>query len=568
MSQDIHQAHILIVDDNEDNRYTLRRRLSKEGYGNISEVEDGQMALDHLVGNPVDLMLLDLMMPVVDGFGVLEVLREDPVHRLLPVIMISADEGIENVVRGIELGAVDYLSKPFNPSLLRARVKAALENKHLREVEKAYQELFDEDTGLSSRKHFLSQVQSILGFVDKDRGSYAIFSVSIPTIKELDSSRGTLAAVALVKSAARALKDAACDSCVLARTGESGFAFFTYGHDSEMELLSLSRTLHEKLTAPVDIEGHIVSSKVNVGVALSMSEYDVASDMLSDADLAVSKSVQNGEADIKIFDPKMQAKADRDIQIQAEMRVAIDEGQFKLYYQPLLDLKTGKITGAEALIRWIHPEKGMISPLDFITVAEESGLILPIGSWVIHEGCRQLAEWVRGYGEDFDFVLNVNVSPRQFMQQDVVAEFREAFDLYGKVKIKAELTESTMMHDEARSLRILKELMNIDVQRAMDDFGTGYSSLGSLNTFPFNTVKMDKTFVDRIQDDNASREIVKAVIIMAHAMGMNVVAEGVETAEDMALLREWNCDIVQGYFVSRPLPAGEFKALFDEGRSW
>jgi len=559
-------ANLLVVDDNENNRFTLTRRLKREGYVNISEAVNGKEALNHIMEKPVDLVLLDLMMPIMDGFEVLEFLRKDEKFNTLPVIMISADESMENVVRGIELGAVDYLAKPFNPSLLRARVNTSLEKKHLQEVEKSYLELFDQDTGLPNRRNFLENIQHLINIGEgKNAG---MMSIAIPTFHEVASSWGANQVSDLLNHVTMLLRQVAGDDALLSRISEDCFGLYIYGNYSDVEIIGMAQEIRNQLLIPVTLLEEDLAPRALIGVTFSSKSYDDSQVMLSDCDLALSRSRQNRELDIMLFDPEMQEKAKNFISLQSDLRRAIDKEEFQLFYQPLISLKTGKIIGAEGLIRWISEERGMVSPFEFIPVAEESGLILPIGSWVIDEGCRQAAIWREKYGAQIDFTLNLNVSPRQFIEQDVVMEFQAAFEKYGHTLIKAEVTESTMMSDEKKSVEILRELGELGVKRAMDDFGTGYSSLGSLQTFPFDTLKMDKVFVDRIQSDTQSREIVKAVIIMAHSIGLNVVAEGVETKEDLDLLREWGCDYIQGYYACKPLPAPEFEAFFEKNPSW
>lgn len=559
-------ANLLVVDDNENNRYTLVRRLNSEGYVNISEASNGKEALDHIMNNPVDLVFLDLIMPVMNGFQVLEYISNDEKFHTLPVIIISADDTLDNVVKGIELGAVDYLSKPFNTALLRARVRASLEKRYLREVEKTYLKLFDQDTGLPNRKSFLENIQHLINAGESINAG--MMSVAIPTFHEVASSWGEEQVSHLLNYVSITLQRIVGEDALVSRISEDCFGIYVYGNYTDVEIITLAQKIHDTLFLPVSLMEKELVPRAVIGITTNAKAYSESRVMLSDCDLALSRSRKQNEKDIMLFDPEMQEKAEHFIALQSELRSAIDKKEFQLFYQPLVFLKTGKIVGAEGLIRWMNKERGMVSPFEFIPVAEESGLILPIGAWVIEEGCRQAALWKEKYGRDFDFDVNLNVSPRQFIEQDVAGEFRKAFEKYGKSSIKAEVTESTMMKDEKKSVEILNDLKDLGVLSAMDDFGTGYSSLGSLQTFPFDTLKMDKVFVDRIQSDQQSREIIKAVIIMAHAIGLNVVAEGVETREDLELLRKWDCDYIQGYYVSKPLPVEEFEAFLEKDATW
>lgn len=357
-------ANLLVVDDNENNRYTLVRRLKSEGYVNISEATNGKEALDHIMNNPVDLVFLDLMMPVMNGFQVLEYISNDEKYHTLPVIIISADDTLDNVVKGIELGAVDYLSKPFNTALLRARVRASLEKRHLREVEKNYLELFDQDTGLPNRKSFLENIQHLINAGESINAG--MMSIAIPTFHEVASSWGEEQVSYLLNYVSITLQRIVGEDALVSRISEDCFGIYIYGNYTDVEIITLAQKIHDTLFLPVSLMEKELVPRAVIGITTNAKAYSESRVMLSDCDLALSRSRKQNEKDIMLFDPEMQEKAEHFIAVQSELRSAIDKKEFQLFYQPLVSLKTGKIVGAEGLIRWINEERGMISPFEFI----------------------------------------------------------------------------------------------------------------------------------------------------------------------------------------------------------
>lgn len=555
-------ARLLIVDDNENNRYTLKRRLVREGYKNIAEVNDGRQAVDYVENHEVDLMFLDLMMPEMDGFQVLEHLKETSRLIKMPVIMISADEAIENVVRGIELGATDYLAKPFNPALLRARLNATLEKKYLQDIEASYLERFDQETNLPNRRHFLSLAGKQMAGLAGEEDGCCILCVSVRTLYHAGSGFSDQDIQALNAMLADKISEKVGPDFLVGKTGQDSFSLFIHADASDFEVQQLAQEISETLYQHIRVGSEEVVPGANIGIANSTSGGDVGL-ILNSAEVAMAKARDVGDRSIVYFDQEMQRSSENRRAIQVGLNNAIQNNELSLFYQPLVCAKTKKIVGAEALIRWFRADGKMVPPLDFIPVAEETGQMMDVGAWVIHEGVRQAAEWRNRFGAERPFTLNVNVSPKQFFDQDIVGEFQAAFERHGKVAMKAEVTETAMMNDVEAAEGVLAKLRSGGVLAAMDDFGTGYSSLGSLRAFSFDTLKVDKSFVDHIETDQTSRAIIRSVFLMAHAMGINVVAEGVENEQQYEMLKEWGCDLIQGYYFSKPLPADEFAELYE-----
>jgi len=286
--------------------------------------------------------------------------------------------------------------------------------------------------------------------------------------------------------------------------------------------------------------------------------------------VAMYRAKAKGEGSIEIFDPSMNAKALARFQMDSELRRGLDREEFILHYQPVVGLRSGRIEGWEALVRWRHPERGLVPPLDFISLAEETGLIVPLGKWVLEEACRQAGEWTRKYPATPKRLMNVNISARQFQHRDLITTVLNALRMAGMAPdaLKLEITESIMMKDPVASLEAMKTFRSMDIHLVIDDFGTGYSSLSYLKRFPVDTLKVDKSFVDGLGKDPESTAIVTAVISLAKSLGMRVTAEGIETLDQMEHLQRLDCDQGQGYHFSRPLTAQAAEELLASNPQW
>ncbi len=555
---------ILVVDDHEDNRFMLTRRLKKLGFKNYLEAENGIEALEVLKHNKVDLMLLDLMMPEMDGFEVLEVLNKEGTIHQLPVIMISADHNMDNVVKGIELGAIDYLPKPFQPAILRARILATLEQKRLREFEKSYLELHDGETGFGNRQKVMIEAQKLVENQEPETIAFVLFRSN--TLREIGASVGTMQQKEFLNYLISCIKPLTDEGIIVSRTSEFNFAFLIPSDETKWDVIDRMNTLMEQIKKPIIIDGQEYFPNPVMGMTFCSSETENASQLISEAGIAIDRAEPSSEDELSVFDPDMQEQIHKNNQLQIKLTHAIANGELELYYQPFVDMKVGDIIGAEALIRWNDGDGKVIPPFHFIPLAEETGLILPMGDWIIEDGFRQAAKWNKELGKKF--IISINVSPRQFMEQDLLAICKKQLDKWGDLPIKLEITETSIMENPDKSRTILNNLRQLGLSPSMDDFGTGYSSLSTLHEFPFNTLKIDQSFVSRLTNDEGAREIVQAIIVMAHALALDVVAEGIETKEELMILREMNCDIGQGYYFAKPITVSEFDALLAQKPKW
>jgi EAL domain-containing protein (putative c-di-GMP-specific phosphodiesterase class I) len=313
--------------------------------------------------------------------------------------------------------------------------------------------------------------------------------------------------------------------------------------------------LQQELMQPIRLKGHEVFVTTSIGIVMSDPAYTQAEDILRDADTAMYHAKNRGKAQYAVFDKKMYTRAMERLRSEADLRRALERQEFALNYQPIVSATTGQILGFEALLRWWHPDRGFVSPAEFIPLAEETGLILPIGEWVLHEACRQLQEW---HCQDFsyaDLTISVNITSNQVAQPDLIETIRHALQETGLPpnSLKLEITESVIMENVERAAAKLSVLRELGIQVYIDDFGTGYSSFSYLQKLPVDALKIDQSFVNRLGSDASSVQIVQAIVTLARGLGIDVVAEGVETEEQFASLRAVGCDAIQGYLISKPL---------------
>jgi EAL domain-containing protein (putative c-di-GMP-specific phosphodiesterase class I) len=308
----------------------------------------------------------------------------------------------------------------------------------------------------------------------------------------------------------------------------------------------------------------------SIGIAHSAHGYERAEDMMRDAELAMYRAKSLGKARAELFHPTLHHHAVQQMALETDMRSAVERGQFGIYYQPIVALDSGRIRGFEALIRWQHPERGMLSPGEFIPLAEETGLIVKIGTWALAEACARMRDWQNRFRAEIPLMVSVNLSIRQFNQIDLVGEIVDTLARSGwrAENLKLELTETALMHNSKRTAIILGQLRNQGIKLSLDDFGTGYSSLSYLHTFPIDTLKIDRSFIADMGRDRGKLEIVRSIVLLAHNLRMDVVAEGVETAEQLAQLRALNCEYAQGYFFARPLTQEQAEAMLAEEKRW
>ena len=434
------------------------------------------------------------------------------------------------------------------------------------EAQLEYQSTHDALTGLANRTLLGDRLEQAIVFAHRAGRLVAVMMIDVDRFKLVNDTLGHTCGDALIREVGERLSRCVRPGDTVARLGGDEFMVVMSDMASEDDAATLARHLLETVATPMKLECHDMIVTASLGVALYPKDGEQASILLKNADVAMYRAKELGRNSFQFYSPEFNARTLERLELETRLRGALKQGELVLYYQPQVDLQSGRMIGAEALIRWNHPVLGMVSPADFIPLAEETGLIVPIGEWVIETACRQLKAW-QDEGLP-DMVLSVNVSARQFQQENlsrVVAQALHQSDVQARC-LDLEVTESAAMRNPDQTIAILRQLKEIGVKVSLDDFGTGYSSLNYLKRFPIDTLKIDRSFVNDITTDPDVAAIALSVISLAHSLKLGVIAEGVETEAQLSLLRRHRCDKMQGFFFSRPVPAAEFAAMQREGR--
>ena len=421
--------------------------------------------------------------------------------------------------------------------------------------------LRDSLTGLPNRLSFTESIEELLES-DREASSHAVLVVDMLRFSRINQSMGSLAGDELLITFARRLISALRGGDVLARTGGNEFGVLVRIGRGAEDALAAAERIQQVMTAPFRLSELEIRVECAIGVAL-MEQRDDAEELFRSAQFAVKQAKQAGRP--QVYEPKEASLARRRFSIETELRRALDKQQLKLFYQPLIELKTGQVSGFEALARWTHEERGEISPSEFIPVAEESGLILQLGRWAMDEAMETLGGWDRAAGAPLPLSVGVNLSAIQVARDDVPAMVAEALKAHGidGRRLTLELTESSIVQDPARATRVFEALKALDTTVAMDDFGTGYSSLAYLQKLPIDVLKIDQSFVSAMMVDPDSVAIVRAVLSLAEALGMSTTAEGIESVELATTLAALGCKSGQGYYFARPLEADAAIAFYE-----
>ena len=430
--------------------------------------------------------------------------------------------------------------------------------------------LHDALTGLPNRVMFIEETEAAIDIAAAaapgGKQHAAVLALDISRFKAVNEGMGHLAGDELLISFARRLLPCVRGGDVLARLSGDEFAVLVRGIEATDEAVQVAQRIHEALATPFAITDRELFIGASIGIATTMTSGSFAEDLLRDAEFALNRAKATGVARTEIYQPNAHDQAKSRFELETDLRRAIERDELRLYYQPLIDLRTGRISGFEALARWQHPERGLVQPNDFIPLAEETGLIVPIGRWALHAACRQLADWRARLGRD-DLIMAVNMSGGQLLRDDVVDAVTQALDASGLPgnRLKIELTESVIIDNPKRAGAILEKLKALDVSIAMDDFGTGYSSLAYLQKLPIDVLKIDRSFVSNMFETDDSYNIVIAILGLAASLGMETIAEGIETVAQADRLTDLACQTGQGLLYAKPLPADAAEAyLLDD----
>jgi len=437
--------------------------------------------------------------------------------------------------------------------------------RHTLEAELRHQAFHDSLTGLANRALFGNRIEHALTYAKRDGSTVAVLYCDMDGFDRLNDGLGYRSGDAALTMVADRLRSCVRGQDTVARLGGNEFGLLLDRLASPSDATMAMERIMGVLRQPLPLPGASVELQPHIGIAMVVSGEGTAEDLLRNSALAV-RTARVYEGGYAIFDPEMHADAIRRIEMESQLRVAIDQKQFMMYYQPTIDLQTGRLTGVEALVRWQHPRRGIVPPMEFIPLAEESGLIVPLGQWAIQESCRQVRIWQKEIPADEPIALNVNLSARQLRHPNIVRDVADALDDSGlpPSRLILEITESVLMVDTAATLNRLFQLKSLGVRLAIDDFGTGYSSFAYLRRFPIDILKIDKSFVDGVATEPTASALVDAMIRIGKTLRLETVAEGIEKIEQADRLRALQCDIGQGYLFSRPLPSDAISTFLRE----
>lgn len=567
---------ILVIDDEEEVRSILVALLEAAEF-HVVQAANGlagvRLAREHVP----DLILCDVNMPRLDGYGVLKELREEPATTAIPFIFLSGKGEREEVRFGMDLGADDYLSKPFRRTeLLRAidarlAKQAALTRHFDSELKLAEEKLnyalhYDSLTGLPNRLTLRERLNQVF-LQTPGKQQVAILSFGLDRFKRINETMGYAAGDSLLRMVAERIMRCISARDTAARLNADQFAMILSGISYKQDVEQIAGTLLESMSAPFNIEGTDIFTTASIGITFYPTDGSEIDNLIKNAEAAMHHAKAQGGNGFKIYTSDIHKMSSVELALEANLRYALEQKQFSIHYQPQVSLDTGAILGAEALVRWHHPERGLIPPSVFVPIAEKSGLIVQIGEWVLQNACLQAKKWQEaGYRP---FTISVNLTGHHFSQRNLgdrlVQILREtALD---PASLDIELTESILMKDVQTAISMLSELKRLGIQISIDDFGTGYSSLSYLKRFPFDTLKIDQSFIRNVSSDDKNAVITTAIIEIAHNLKLKVIAEGVETQSELSFLFRNRCDAIQGYFFSRPVPYAEFETMLTSGKT-
>lgn len=443
---------------------------------------------------------------------------------------------------------------------MNALLEIELNERRKAEEQLSYSALHDPLTNLPNRALFSDRLNHTLERSRRRNNySYAVFFMDLDRFKVVNDNLGHDTGDLLLIETAQRINSCIRSEDTVARLGGDEFVILLEESDDPGYYVKVAERILHKMAFPALLDDHKVFVSVSLGIVLGSDNYSKAEDILRDADIAMYQAKKRGRGRYEIFNPSMLDHVISQLQLETAMRTALENGQFVVYYQPIIQLGKNKIVGFEALLRWNHPTKGLLLPADFISIAEETGLIVPIGYWVIQEACRQLRDWITQNPHNSNLSVNVNLSPKQFSDQELIEKITTIIDDYQlkSSHLKLGITETLIIENRETVSMTLTRLREIGVHVEIDDFGTGYSSLGYLNMLPVDTLKIDRSFIHQIKENNSGIEIVQTILALARSLGMNVIAEGVETNTQLESLKTLGCDYVQGFLFYEALEPQE-----------
>ncbi len=585
-----HRAKILVVDDDQNVRLLTRQCLEAESM-TVVEASNGLEALDIFTRERPDLVFLDVEMPGMSGLEACKRIREMPQGESIPIMIVTGSDDRDSIDAGFQAGATQYKTKPVNWSLLgrdvqyMLRASNAFNSLKRQEDRLRYLAYYDPLTSLPNRRSFNEQLNRILKRAARHRTSAALMFIDLDHFKRINDSighaRGDSLLVEIAKRLTNELRE---DDAInyftdnsaeeelqgvgteIARLGGDEFTVVLSDVESAGDIEKVARRILNSLSEPIALQSHNPVVTPSIGIAIYPQDGRDPDTLIRNADTAMYVAKAEGRACFRFYNEEMNAQAVEQLKMEEELRDAMRNHELELRYQPQIDSNSGTVISMEALVRWKHPTRGMVSPQEFIPVAESTGLIIELGEWVMDEVARHCLYW-DSLGLK-SFRVCVNISPLQFNQRhlaDWVSDFLERSGLPPE-RLELELTESAIMTDAETNIAKLRDLKNLGVDLAVDDFGTGYSSLSYLKRFPIDTLKIDQSFVSDLETPDGAA-IVDAILALAKTLNLRVIAEGIENEYHLAHLVRRGCDLLQGFYFARPLYPEDVPSMLRENYS-
>ena len=572
----LYSSTIMMVDDEPITMEVVQTFLEEAGYHNFVLIEESTEAMKAIELHCPDLLLLDLMMPEVSGFDILQAVRSHPKFKHLPIIILTSSSDNQDKLVALDLGATDFLAKPVDPSELRLRVRNTL-------AAKAYVDqlaYYDPLTQLPNRHLFMERLEWSMKWAKREGKTMALLSIELDQYDRISDMIGLFAGDEVLSQFADRIQkvirsidflghfeiDPEIDANLFRFEG-GVFSLLLHRVRSERSAALVAERILDTIKKPILLEDTDTYITASIGIATYPAEQVESVTLLRLASSARDYAKNKGGDMFQFSSGEINTQYHNRLCLEAKLRKSLAKKELMLHYQPKVDVQTGTIKGVEALLRWNSGEDGLIFPDKFITIAEEIGLIVPIGEWVLGNACRQLKDWQQAGRQPI--TMSVNLSSLHFQEKELPSVVKRILDHSGldPNMLILEVTESMLLDDIDSKIDLMKHLKDIGVKLSIDDFGTGYSSLNYLRRLPLDELKIDRSFVTDLGEDSTSRALFSSVVFLSHNLGLMTVAEGVEFEDQLSFLREHKCDQYQGFYFSPPLSSGEvFKLLPSKGK--
>lgn len=562
---------ILVIEDERALRVNLLKLLSAEGFQAIG-AQDGQTGVELAHTEQPDVIICDILMPDLDGYGVLKALQQDQATATIPFMFLTAKADRSDWRQAMTLGADDYLTKPFTRAELldaitsRLQKKASLTRLHSVELQQAQAQLdhllrYNHLTNLPNQLLLQERFTPVVTQSNVGKRKIPLLSVGFEQLKRLHNTLGPNSGDLLLKALAERLQNCVSEFDTVAHLGAAQFVILLATTTHRGEVAKIAETIIETCSSPLQVGVHEFFLSAKIGIAFFGRDGRDLDTLIKHASAAREETKKQGKNHYQFYLAAIGTKSQEELLLELELHQALERQEFQVYYQPKVNLRTGEIEGAEALVRWYHPERGLVSPGEFIPLAERTGFIIPLGEWILRKACSQVQVW-KAAGLP-PIRIAVNLSGHQFSQPhlgQLIIEILRETGLEAN-NLELELTESTVMQNPESAIKTLSELKAKGIQISIDDFGTGYSSLSYLRQLPFDILKIDRSFVCELTHNEKNAAIITAILQLARSLNLKVVAEGVETEDELAFFYGHECDEIQGYWFSPPLSAQAFEEL-------